>query len=156
VVTDLATKRQLSASEAYRRQTLSLDETARAQDKIARATKVADDALRQGLITQAEHARRLTLITQKYMEGVGGSSAFRRALLVATDNAQAFAGRLGSVGQVLTAIGPAGLAVAAAIGAVAVGMKAAADASLALAERAGRLRDLSDTVGLTVTQIQAL
>src|SRR5262245_41513100 len=85
VVTDLATKRQLSAAEAYRRQTLSLDETARAQDKIARATKVADDALRQGLITQAEHARRLTLITQKYMEGVGGSSAFSRALLVAND-----------------------------------------------------------------------
>src|SRR5262245_18049020 len=64
VVTDIVTKRQLSAAEAYRRQTLTLDEQARSQDKIVRAQKIADDALRQGLITHDEHAKRLTLITQ--------------------------------------------------------------------------------------------
>src|SRR5258707_1305473 len=55
VVTDIATKRQLSAADAYKRQTLSVDDNARSLDRIAKATKVADDALRQGIITQADH-----------------------------------------------------------------------------------------------------
>src|SRR4051812_35460884 len=54
-VTDLASKRQLSAADAYRRQTLAVVEGARAQDQIARATKIADAALQQGIITQVDH-----------------------------------------------------------------------------------------------------
>jgi hypothetical protein len=65
-VTDIQTKRQLSVEQAYRRQSLAVDDVARSQDRIAKATKVADAALAQGLITQAEHATRIALITERY------------------------------------------------------------------------------------------
>jgi hypothetical protein len=65
-VTDMASKRQLSVAAAYQRQTLALDEAARSQDRIARATRVADAAFQQGNITQVEHAKRLDLIRQRY------------------------------------------------------------------------------------------
>ena len=59
-------KRTLSLEQAWKRQTLRLDEAARAQANIARETKLADAALREGLATQAQHAQRLELINQRY------------------------------------------------------------------------------------------
>lgn len=61
-VTDVATRKQLSAAQAYQRQTLALDEQARMQDRLAKQMKVADQALQQGLITQQQYAERLQLI----------------------------------------------------------------------------------------------
>jgi len=65
VETEKVSKGSISVETAWRRQTLALDETARAQDKMARATKVANDALAQGLTTQAEVTRHLDLQAQK-------------------------------------------------------------------------------------------
>jgi hypothetical protein len=53
-------------------------------------------------------------------------------------------------------LGPAGLAAGAALGALAIGFKAAADAALAMGQRAGALRDMNETVGLSVESLQAL
>lgn len=89
-VTDLASKRQLSAAEAYRRQTLAVDEGARAQDRIAKATRIADAALQQGIITQGEHSRRLEDINQKYSQATKGVGAFGGALGGATQLLGAF------------------------------------------------------------------
>jgi hypothetical protein len=66
VVSEQSAKRVLSLEDAWKRQTLRLDEAARAQANIARETKVADAALREGLATQAQHAQRLDQINQRY------------------------------------------------------------------------------------------
>ena len=86
-VTDISTRRALSAEAAYQRQTLSVVDGARAQDQMARALKVADAAMQQGIITRAEHAQRVELITQKYsaatpiLGGFGSSLAGITGLL---------------------------------------------------------------------------
>lgn len=66
VVSDESAKRSLSAAAAYKRQTLLLDEGARAQDRIAKATRAADAALQQGIISLVDHAKRLELINRHY------------------------------------------------------------------------------------------
>lgn len=68
LTSDSDAKRVLSSADAYRRQTMAVDDAARAQDRIEKATRVANNAMQQGLITQAEHAKRLDLIRQKYQE----------------------------------------------------------------------------------------
>lgn len=66
VVSEKSSTRVLSLEDAWKKQTLKLDEAARSQANIARETKVADGALREGLITQQQHAERLNLISQRY------------------------------------------------------------------------------------------
>jgi hypothetical protein len=53
-------------------------------------------------------------------------------------------------------MGPIGLAVGIALGAATLGFKQVADAALALADRAGKLKDFSETTGLSIAQLQAL
>lgn len=66
VVSETSAKRVLSLEDAWKKQSLKLDEAARSQAAIARETKIADGALREGLVTQQQHAERLNLISQKY------------------------------------------------------------------------------------------
>jgi len=66
VVSEQSARRVLSLEDAWKRQTLRLDEAARAQANIARETKIADAALREGLATQAQHVQRLDQINQRY------------------------------------------------------------------------------------------
>jgi len=65
-VSEQSAKRVISLEDAWKRQTLKLDENARAQAMIARETKIADAALREGVATQAQHAQRLEQINQRY------------------------------------------------------------------------------------------
>jgi hypothetical protein len=78
-VTDAASKRQLSIAEAYRRQTLALDDAAKAQDRIRRSTAVADRALQQGVITQNEYASRLDLIRTRYAGATAANDNFTKS-----------------------------------------------------------------------------
>jgi hypothetical protein len=80
VVTDLAARRTLSSAAAYEKQTRSVVDGAAAQDRIAKAIKIADSALAQGVITQTDHARRVDLITQKYSQVTQGVTGFGSAL----------------------------------------------------------------------------
>lgn len=66
VVSEQSAKRVLSLEDAWKKQTMRLDEAARAQANIARETKIADAALREGLATQAQHAQRMEQINQRY------------------------------------------------------------------------------------------
>jgi hypothetical protein len=65
-------------------------------------------------------------------------------------------GNLGGLGAALTRIGPAGAGVAAALAVVTVGLIKAIDATNKWVEELGRLKDASETLGLTVTQLHAL
>jgi hypothetical protein len=86
-VTDIASKRQLSAADAYKRQTLAVVEGARAQEQLARAVKVANDAFAQGRLgdvnsaaAKSALAERISLLNQKY----GEASTHSKALSAAT------------------------------------------------------------------------
>ena len=70
--------------------------------------------------------------------------------------AAATAESLGPVGTFLTSLGPAGLAAGAAIGVTVAGLFKLADGADQLADKAGRIRDFGQQVGLTVAQVQAL
>lgn len=78
VASDDVGKRSLSLEGAWKKQTLRLDENARAQANIARETKVADSVLREGLITQQQHAERLNLIAQRYAVATTQSGKFAK------------------------------------------------------------------------------
>lgn len=156
VVSESSAKRQTSATAAYNKQSIALDSVIKSMDRTAKATSVADRALQQGLITQAEHAARLELINQKYGVVTEGSSKFGAALKAANDNLAGFSGQLGATGSILSALGPAGLAAAAAIGILAFAFKGAAESALKLADEAGKLGDTADTIGTTVENLRAL
>jgi hypothetical protein len=66
IVSDDMSKRQLSLASSLKQQTLRLDEAARAQNNIARETRLADRGLRENLITQQQHAQIITLANQRY------------------------------------------------------------------------------------------
>ena len=78
----------LSLEQAWKRQTLRLDEAARAQANIARETKIADRALHEGLATQAQHARQLELINQRYTTSAAGAQTYGKALQQGTGEAR--------------------------------------------------------------------
>lgn len=69
---------------------------------------------------------------------------------------QGTAAQLGTVGLAMSALGPVGLAVAAGIGALALAFSFVSDKTEIFAEKAKKLKDLSETVGLTATQLRVL
>jgi len=76
IVSEQASKSFLSLEQTWKRQTLRLDEVARAQNNIARETKIADGALRQGIATQEQHAQRLEQINQRYSTATRATGEF--------------------------------------------------------------------------------
>ena len=66
--------------------------------------------------------------------------------------ATATAESLGPVGTFLTSLGPIGLAAGAAIGITVAGLFRLAEGADQLADKAGRIRDFGQQVGLTVAQ----
>lgn len=78
-VTDMVTKRALSAEAAYKRQTLAVVDGARAADQLARSLKVVDAALQQGRISAQEHADRVALLQQKYGDAGNASKTLSTA-----------------------------------------------------------------------------
>jgi hypothetical protein len=156
VVSDTTSKRALSAEAAYKRQTLAVDESARSQNQIEKATRIATAALQQGVITQDEHAKRLTLINQKYGEQ---SSQQRAASIVLQDwqsKLSAATSATGTYGAAFAALGPTALAVTAAFGAALLAVNAMSAGAHELAEKAQELRRFAEITGLTTAQVQAL
>lgn len=121
----------------------------RAQKDLTKLQKDLDAARAQGLITQARQNELMGLATARI-------SGLSQATQIATAQATQYAGALGPVGQVLTTIGPAGLAAAAGIGLVVIGMKTASDAANKFADDMGKLGDMAQTLGLTTVQLQAI
>lgn len=156
VVSETSAKRSLSVANAYQKQSLALDETARMQDRVAKATKIADSALQQGLITQADHAKRLTLINERFGQAAVGTARFGAAMQATNDNLRGFAASAGPVGSVLSTLGPGGVAAAAGIGAAVIALHQMITAATNLADRAGKLKDFAETTGFTVIELQAL
>lgn len=156
VVADKSTKSLSSVEQAYQKQTLRLDENARSQAQAATQTKIADAALAQGLVTQAEHAARLDLINNKYGQATLGSKAFAAATTGVSGQLIAMSAGAGPVGVFLSALGPWGIAAAVGLGAVTAAFGAAIESANKLATGAIEMRRFSDETGLTTLQLKAL
>lgn len=156
VVSDASAKRLLSAEAAYKKQTMAVDDHARSQAQVAKATKVADDALRQGLITQDDHVKRVSLINQKYGEAGAAARAYAQATQAVNSQISMLSGGAGQLGSILSAIGPAGIAAAVGIGATVLAISAMVSASHDLAQKSQELRAFSEATGLSTAQVQAL
>lgn len=155
-VSDTASKSSLSVEQAYQRQTLRVDEAARMQTKVASETKIADQALRQGLVTQQEHAARIDAINEKYGQASPLAQAFGKSLQGVQGQLLAIASGAGPVGTFLSALGPWGLAAAAGIGAVVGAFNSLNEAAHRAAERGTELRRFNETTGISIDQARGL
>lgn len=162
-VTDMASKKQLSIADAYKRQTLALDESARSQDRLSKALKVTDNAMAQGIITQTEYAKRVDLINQKIGGMEPALSLGQKAMGGLRDAATGVSGQLialsagaGPVGVFLSALGPWGIAAAVGLGAVSAAMHYVSEESARMGAKAIELQAFKEVTGLTIAQIGAL
>jgi hypothetical protein len=156
VVSEQTAKRVLSLEDAWKKQTLKLDEAARAQANYSREAKVADAALRQGLVTQQQHAERIDLITQKYNQGSAASKAFATATSGVSGQLVAMAAGAGPVGVFLSALGPWGMAAAAGIGLASAALSHMTEEAARIGNKAADLKKFSDITGLTAEQLRAI
>lgn len=156
----VASEKSEKATQSQERRLESIqrryDQEFRAQRELAKVQRDLDAARAQGLISQQRQNELMQLAIRHHNSGAQAETLRARALAELQARGQGAAAALGSVGTVLTGLGPVGLAVAAAIGTVAIGFKTAAEAALGLAERAGKLKDFAETTGFTVTELQAL
>ncbi|MEI9995089.1 MAG: phage tail length tape measure family protein [Rhizomicrobium sp.] len=82
-VTDISSKRSLSAADAYARQSLTVIEGARQQDLFQRAMRVTDAAFQQGIINADQYGMRVQQLAQKYSSGAVATNAFIATQLAA-------------------------------------------------------------------------
>jgi len=156
VVSEQSAKRVLSLEDAWKKQTLRLDEAARAQANIARETKIADAALREGLATQAQHARALDQINQKYGQATVAQKAFSAATSGVSAQLVALSAGAGPVGVFLSALGPWGIAASVGLGAVASVFDRISEGAKRVGDKSIELKKFSDVTGLSVMEIKGL
>ncbi|MBR0855489.1 hypothetical protein [Bradyrhizobium liaoningense] len=155
-VTEKTTKAQQSAEAAVEKLRLRYQDGYRQQQQYAEAQAVYQRAVDQGLVTQAAAAAALGNIQNKLGQVTTAQKA--AAPVAAAYNAQisSLTGNLGLTGQVLQALGPAGIATAVGLGAVVAVLSLASEKSHELAAKAKELKEFSEATGLSTTQFQAL
>lgn len=156
VASDKSTKSQLSVASAYERQQRSLDVNYRSTQQFEKAQRTLDQALQQGIATGTRHAELSALNATRYDQQSTAAKAFGVITQDLSGRVQASAGSFGVAGQALTALGPAGLAAAAAIGLLGTAFYMASAGAHELAQKSRELKDFSEATGLTVNQVQAL
>lgn len=85
-----------------------------------------------------------------------GTKALTKTIEMLEHQAHTFAAAGGRVGAILTAMGPAGLAAAASIGVLTLGLGWALSQAEKFGQKAIELRTFANTTGLTIDQIRAL
>jgi hypothetical protein len=147
--------------------TLSLDQkfasmerryvtSVRAQQDYEKTQRLVNQAVAQNPALQDRANAVLAAAKDRHDQLAGSQKALGVITSDLNGRVQASAGSFGVVGQALTALGPAGLASAAALGLAATGFYAASAGAHELAQKARELKDFSESTGLTVTQVQAL
>ena len=139
-VTDIATRRSLSAEEAYNRQTRALDPLAKAQDLIAKATRTATAALEQGIITQDQFAQRVEDITAKYTANADAAKDVGDGFHITGEQAVGAANNIRKAAEAAYLLSPAfravvNPAIAAGVGAIGTAFGAASPMIFSVATR---------------------
>ncbi|MCK1402022.1 hypothetical protein IVB45_17535 [Bradyrhizobium sp. 4] len=155
-VTEKTTKAQQSAEAAVEKLRLRYQDGYRQQQQLVEAQQIYQRAVDQGRVSQAAAAAELANIQGKLGQVTAAQKA--AAPVTAAYNAQisSLTGNLGLAGQVLTALGPAGVATAVGIGAIVAVLSLASEKSHELAQKAKELKEFSEATGLSTTQFQAL
>lgn len=100
-VTDMVSKRQLSAAAAYDRLRRSIDEDYRAQQQLAKGQATLDRAMQQGAITADEYNRSLSLLNTRFATfgaAVAPVAAVGKATKLATHEATNLAAQVQDIG----------------------------------------------------------
>lgn len=148
------------ATESLDRKFASIEKryisSVRAQADFEKTQRMVNAAVAQNPALQ-ERANIILLAARERHDQLSKSQkAMTAATSELTTQVQAAASSFGPAGAALAAMGPAGIAAASALGLLTVGFHQAASAALALADRAGKLKDFAETTGFTVVQLQAL
>jgi hypothetical protein len=78
-VTDINTRRQISAAQAIDRLRASMDSTYRAQQQLERGQALVDRAFQQGAIDANRQAEMLGMLQQRYRQATAGSAGLHQA-----------------------------------------------------------------------------
>jgi len=149
-------KALLSTESAYKRLQTRYDQEFRAQQQLAQVQKTLDAARNQGLVSQSRANELMQAAIKFHNSGAEAGAKHAAVLQELSSAATASASSLGTLGGVLSALGPVGVAVAVGIAAITAALALASKEALHFAEVAGKLRDTAETTGFTTDQIQAL
>lgn len=155
-VTDTVSKSQLSLSDSFAKTERRFNSSIRAQQDFEKVQRQMNMAVAQNPALQARANAVLALAATHFDQASKGQRVFAGAIQAANDNMRSFAASAGPLGSVLAALGPGGIVAAAGIGAAAIALHQMLTAATNLADRAGKLKDFSETTGFTVIQLQAL
>lgn len=148
------------ATESLDRKFASIEKryisSVRAQADFEKTQRMVNAAVAQNPALQERANIILLAARERHDQLTRSQKAMSAATSELGNQMQAAVSSFGTAGAALAAMGPAGIAAAAALGLLSVGFKQAADAALALADRAGKLKDFAETTGFTVVQLQAL
>lgn len=148
------------ATESLDRKFASIEKryisSVRAQADFEKTQRMVNAAVAQNPALQERANIILLAARERHDQLTRSQKAMSAATSELGNQMQAAVSSFGTAGAALAAMGPAGIAAAAALGLISVGFKQAADAALALADRAGKLKDFAETTGFTVVQLQAL
>lgn len=156
VVSEASAKRQLSAKDAYDRQTLSVVAGAREQANYEKAVRTAKSAMDQGVISATQYAARVDILKDKYAQGSASAKAFAAATSGVSGQLIALSAGAGPVGVFLSALGPWGIAAAAGVGLLGMAFAEANRTAQLLVKEADVLQNQSEITGWSTAQLQAL
>jgi hypothetical protein len=154
--TEKTDKASLSLEKSFANLERRYVSTIRAQQDYQKVQDRVNAAVAQNPALQARANVILAEAAAHFGRAAQGGKAFAAAQAEVQARAVSSAAALGSFGGVLSSIGPGGLAVAATLGVAAVGIKQMLDAANGLADRSGKMVDFSESIGLSVVEIQAL
>jgi hypothetical protein len=154
--TENYSRSNISAAAALERHQRSLDVNYRSMKQFEGVQRDLDKARSQGLLTTDRYNQLIGLAAERHDQLSKGQKAAAVAVQDLNARLSASMGPLGSLGQILGTIGPAGIAIGVGLGAAIIALKAMSDAAHQLAEKAQELRRFSEITGLTTAQVQAL
>ncbi len=148
-------KASLSLDKSFGNLERRFNSTVRAQQDFEKVQQKVNAAVAQNPALQARANLVLAQAAQHFDQVGRGQRAMSTAMGELNARMAAMGGG-GGIASVLTALGPAGIAAAAGIGAVTLGLHSMVQMSNQLADKAGKMVDFAETTGLTTTQLQAL
>jgi hypothetical protein len=154
--TETQSKSAISAAAALERQQRQLDLNYRSMKQFEQSQRDLDRAQQQGLISTARHAELMASATQKYGQASTASKALQAATSGVSGQLIALSAGAGPVGVFLSALGPWGIAAAAALGLVGAAFHFVAEESARMGTKAIELNQFKEVTGLTIAQIGAL
>jgi hypothetical protein len=155
-VTDSSAKRQLSLADSVAKAERQFNSALRAQQDFEKIQRQMNAAVAQNPALQERANAVLALAAERYGQMSAASKAFAAATSGVSAQLIALSAGAGPVGTFLAALGPWGLAGAAALGALSAAFRFVAEESARMGDKAIELRAFTLATGLTAAQFGTL